>query len=166
RAARGGRNAPPGAAGGARLAAARVGDAAGAGRARLATAGPHSRVESGTMAAAEKIQDLVHRLSEDSSTLVRSEIELAKAEVREKLQALARAGAFGAVAAVIALLGAFALVQFFIYALGGVLPYWASSLIVAVAMLAVAGLLGLLALRSAKRGAPPVPEQAVAEAKA
>src|ERR671932_269636 len=94
-------------------------------------------------ATAERLQDLVTRLSEDSATLVRSEIELAKAEVREKATALAKAAALGGIAAAVSLFGLFALV-----------------------LLGVAGLAGLLALRSIKRGTPPVPQQAVAEAKA
>jgi hypothetical protein len=118
------------------------------------------------MAAPDKLQDLVERLSDDTATLVRSEIELAKTEVREKLMALARAGGFGAVAAVVALLGAFALVECAIYSLGAVLPYWASSLIVTLVLFLTAGLLALAAVKLAKRGAPPVPDQAVAEAKA
>jgi membrane protein len=118
------------------------------------------------MAVADRLQDLVTRLSEDSATLVRSEIELAKAEVREKVGALAKAAAFGGVAAVLSLFGLFALVQAVIDALDLAMPAWLAALIVALALLGVAGVAGLLALRSIKRGTPPVPEQAVAEARA
>ncbi|HEV8100014.1 MAG TPA: phage holin family protein, partial [Gaiellaceae bacterium] len=45
------------------------------------------------------------------------------------------------------------------------LPWWASLLIVTFGILLVAGVLGLLGVRSIKKGTPPVPEQALAEAK-
>jgi Putative Actinobacterial Holin-X, holin superfamily III len=45
------------------------------------------------------------------------------------------------------------------------LPWWAALLIVTVGILLVAGLLGLLGVRSIKKGTPPVPEQALTEAK-
>src|SRR3954470_5564430 len=118
------------------------------------------------MATAERLQDLVHRLSDDSATLVRKEIELAKAEVREKAMSLGKAAAFGAVAGVLAVLALFALVQAGIYGLGEALPLWASALIVTLILLLIAGLLGWLAAKAAKRGAPPVPDKAIAEAKA
>src|SRR3954470_16399909 len=99
------------------------------------------------MAAAEKLQDLVHRLSDDSSTLVRKEIELFKAELREKAQSFGKAAAFAAVAAAIAVLALFALVQAGIYGLGEALPLWASALIVTAILLLIAGVLGWLAAR-------------------
>ena len=145
------------------MAAARVGAAAGAGR-RSLTANRLVRIAA--MDAAERLQDLAHRLSEDSATLVRAEIQLAKAEVREKTMALGRAAAFGAVAAVLSLFALFALVQALIDALDVAMPNWLAALLVGVILLAVAGVLGLLAMRAAKRGSPPVPEKAVAEARA
>ena len=45
------------------------------------------------------------------------------------------------------------------------LPWWLALLIVTVALLLLAGLLGLLALGAIKKGSPPVPEQAIQEAK-
>jgi hypothetical protein len=45
------------------------------------------------------------------------------------------------------------------------LPVWLALLIVGVALLLVAALLGLLAVRSLQRGTPPVPKQAIDEAK-
>ncbi len=45
------------------------------------------------------------------------------------------------------------------------LDAWLALLIVTVGLLALAGLLGLLAVKRIKRGTPPVPEQAIREAK-
>jgi uncharacterized membrane protein YqjE len=118
------------------------------------------------MAAADRLQDLVQRLSEDTSHLVRSEIQLAQAEVKEKIAKLAAAAAMGAAAAAIALVGLFALIQAIIDALGLAVPDWLAALIVALVLFAGAGILALMAARSAKRGAPPVPQKAIAEARA
>jgi len=45
------------------------------------------------------------------------------------------------------------------------LPWWAALLIVTFGILLVAALLGFLGVRAIKKGTPPVPEQALAEAK-
>ena len=50
-------------------------------------------------------------------------------------------------------------------ALATFLATWLALLIVTVFLLLVAGLLGLLAMRSVRRGTPPVPQQAIREAK-
>jgi hypothetical protein len=42
---------------------------------------------------------------------------------------------------------------------------WAALLIVTVGLLLIGGLLGLLGLRSIQKGSPPVPEEAIREAK-
>jgi predicted phage tail protein len=116
------------------------------------------------MAATDRIQGLVQRLSEDSTALVRSEIELAKSEVKDGVTTIGRAAAFGAVAGMLALLALFAFVQAGIYGLAHAVALWLSALIIGGAVLVLAGLIGLLAARSAKR-AKPVPTQAVEEAK-
>jgi hypothetical protein len=50
-------------------------------------------------------------------------------------------------------------------ALATFLATWLALLIVTVFLLLVAGILGLLAQRAIKRGSPPVPKQAIEEAK-
>ncbi len=67
-----------------------------------------------------------------------------------------------------ALLGLFGLGFLFAavaVALAIVLDAWLALLLVTVGLFAAAGVLGLLALRKLKRGTPPVPEQAIHEAK-
>jgi uncharacterized membrane protein YqjE len=118
------------------------------------------------MATAEKLQDLVHRLQDDSSNLVRKEIELAKAELREKATSLAKAAGFGAGAAALGVLGLFALILTLIFVLDIWMPIWLAGIIVTLVVFATAGVLGLLAAKAAKKGAPPVPDKAIAEAKA
>ena len=91
-------------------------------------------------------------------------IELAKLEGKQKAAALGLAGglALGAAVLVVYAIGfAFAAAA---ARLAETLPLWLSLLIVAGAILLVAGLLGLLAMRSAKKASPPQPTQAIQEA--
>jgi len=103
--------------------------------------------------------ELFSRLSEQSSRLVRSEIELAKSELSRK----AKAGAIGAgLLAGAALFGFFAfavLITTVILALSNVVAPWLAALIVAVLLLVVAGVLALLGKKSLDKGVPPKPER-------
>src|SRR4051812_21314454 len=105
--------------------------------------------------------ELVKQLAEQTSTLVRQEVELAKAEVAQKgEQAGKGAGLIGA-AAVIGLLAAGALTAFLIMLLDGALANWLSPLIVGVVSGATAALRALRGRNRIRNGAPPVPEQTV-----
>jgi MFS family permease len=107
------------------------------------------------------IGDLVKQLAEQTSTLVRQEMDLAKAELSAKgKQAGKGAGLLGG-AAVIGLLGAGALTAFLIMLLDGALANWLAALIVAVVFLAIAGILALQGKKKVQAAAPPVPEQTV-----
>jgi nitrate/nitrite transporter NarK len=105
--------------------------------------------------------ELLKQLSDQTTTLVRQEIELAKLEFREKgKKAGMGAGMFGG-AGVVALYGVGALVTAGIAALALVLPVWASALIVAVVLFLVAGVLALSGKKKVQQATPPVPEEAV-----
>jgi len=105
--------------------------------------------------------DLVRDLSAQVSTLVRQEMELAKVELSEKgKQAGIGAGMFGG-AAVMALFGVGAITAAAILALDLVLPGWLAAVIVAVAWLAIAGVLALMGRARTKKAVPPAPEQTV-----
>jgi hypothetical protein len=45
------------------------------------------------------------------------------------------------------------------------MPTWLAILIVTLALFVIAGILGLIGLNRIKKGTPPVPEQAIREAK-
>lgn len=106
--------------------------------------------------------ELVSRLSQQISQLVRDELRLARAEMKQKgKQAGIGAGLAGA-ATVLALLGLGALVIAAIAALALVLQVWAAALIVGVAVLLLAGLLALAGFSQVKRGTAVVPEEAIA----
>jgi uncharacterized membrane protein YqjE len=105
--------------------------------------------------------ELVKDLSTQVSTLVRQELELAKVELSAKgKQAGIGAGILGG-AGVLALCGVGALVATAILALATAVDGWLAALIVAVVLLATAGVLAVLGKARTKRAVPPMPEQAV-----
>lgn len=109
--------------------------------------------------------DLVKSLSSDLSTLMRLEVELAKAEVAEKgKQAGVGAGMFGG-AAVAALMMLGALTAFLILVLAIAMPAWAAALIVTLIWGAVAGLLALQGRARLARMGKPVPEKTLESVK-
>jgi MFS family permease len=111
------------------------------------------------------IPELLKSLSEQTTTLVRQEIELAKAEMTEKgKQVGIGAGAFGG-AAIVGLFAFGALTACFILALSLAVDAWLAALIVAVVYAAVAGVLALVGKKKTQEGAPPVPERAISSTK-
>ena len=105
--------------------------------------------------------ELVVRLTDDVRTLVRDELRLAQLELKTKAkQAGIGTGLFGA-AGVVALLGAATVIAFAVLALGLVLPYWASALIVGVALLLAAGALALVGKQRLGKALPPTPNEAI-----
>jgi uncharacterized membrane protein YqjE len=111
------------------------------------------------------IGDLLKQLSEQTTTLVRQELELAKAEVGEKgKKAGAGAGMFGG-AGVSALLGLGALTAAAIALLDNAMSTQLAALIVSVVWFAVAGVLALQGRNKVQEATPPVPEQATASVK-
>jgi hypothetical protein len=105
--------------------------------------------------------ELMRELTDRTTTLVRKEIELAKAELTEKgKKAGVGAGMFGA--AGLFAVGAFAAITTcLILALNTFMAGWLAALIVAVVYAAIAGVLALRAKQEVKQASPPVPERAV-----
>jgi MFS family permease len=107
------------------------------------------------------IGDLVKQLAGQTSTLVRQEIDLAKAELTEKGRVAGQgAGMFGG-AGVVGLLAAGALTACVILALSKVVPDWLAALIVALVLGAVAAVLALQGRNRVRAATPPVPEKTV-----
>jgi uncharacterized membrane protein YqjE len=117
------------------------------------------------MSATDRLSGLMSRLTEDSANLVRSEIRLAKAEVTQQITSFARVAMFGAIAGAIALFSLFALMLAAIFGLSQVFSLWLSALIVFGVMIFLAGIFGLLALRTIKKAKGPVPREAIKEAR-
>lgn len=105
--------------------------------------------------------ELLKRLSDQASLLVREEVALAKAELSEKGKRAGRgAGLFGG-AAVLSLYGVGALVTAAIVALSLAIATWLAALIVAVVLFAIAGAVALAGKKQVEQATPPMPEQTV-----
>ena len=111
------------------------------------------------------VGELLKELSNQTTTLVRQELELAKAEMTEKgKQAGIGAGMFGGAG----LFGVFALAALttcVIAALATGMDVWLAALIVAVVYAAVAAVLALLGRQKTREAVPPAPEQAIESTK-
>ena len=110
----------------------------------------------------------VTEITEKVSLLVREEIELAKAEVSEKVNSIIKALVVGGLAGIFAVVGLLFLLHgaawfFYDYIFDHVV--W-GYLIVALTLFVLGGLAGWLAARWFKKGSPPVPAMAIDEAKA
>lgn len=93
--------------------------------------------------------------------LVAGEIELLKQEMLRKLKALLSGGGLLLAAAVILLFFVGVLLTTIIAVLYLWLPLWLSALIVAVALLIVAAIIGLVGYRKLKQGIPPIPTETI-----
>ena len=120
--------------------------------------------------AEKSVGEIVSEVSEKASQLVREEIELAKAEVMQKVSKLGRGIGVGLAAGVF--LGfAFAIffhaVAWFFADLydNGTTGIWEGYLTSFGVLLLLAALAGFLALRWIKGGSPPTPDLAIEEAK-
>jgi uncharacterized membrane protein YqjE len=122
--------------------------------------------ESPTHDLAQTVQDI----SERAALLVREEIELAKAEVTEKITKLLRgiviglaAGFFVAIG-LLFLLHGMAWLAWYILPTGNNLSYFWGYFIVAGLLFGMGGLAGYLAAKFFKQSTPPVPKMAISEA--
>lgn len=107
----------------------------------------------------------VHEVAEHARALTRLEVELASLELRRKTAAVGAGAALLAAGGVVALFAAGFLLAAAAAALATVLPSWAALLVVAGTLLLVAGMLFAIGSSRLRRGVPPVPEQAIEEAK-
>jgi hypothetical protein len=104
-------------------------------------------------------------VAERASSIARLELELAALELKHKLTSLAVGIGLGVGAALFGLFAVAFLFATIAAVLATFLDTWLALLIVTAFLAALTGVLGLLALRSIKRGTPPVPEQAIREAR-
>jgi uncharacterized membrane protein YqjE len=109
----------------------------------------------------QPIGELLKQLASETTTLVRQELELAKAEMREK--AGKAAPGFGMIGAAggVALLALGALTAFFVLVLDGALPNWLAALIVALVYGAVAGVLYVRGKEKVDDAGSPAPRQTI-----
>jgi uncharacterized membrane protein YqjE len=118
----------------------------------------------------QNIATAITDVSERVAALVREEVELAKAEMAEKVSKLARgavvavaAGIFFVTALFFVLIGLAWLLYY--YLPGSDFTYFWGFFAMALILLVLGVLAGLLAARVVKRSAPPVPTMAIEEAR-
>lgn len=105
------------------------------------------------------------RVTNRTRTLIDLTSELAQLEAKRKALALGKAAAIGIAAGVFVFYAVGILLAAAAAALSLALPVWASLLIVGLALLLIAVVLLLVAKKIAKGASPPVPTQAIDEAK-
>ncbi len=109
--------------------------------------------------------ELFKQLSEQTSTLVRKELELAKAELAEKVKTAGTGAGMLGGAGLVGLLALGALTACLILLLEQAMDAWVAALIVTAIYGAIAGVLALLGRGRIREGMPPAPEQAVESVK-
>jgi uncharacterized membrane protein YqjE len=110
----------------------------------------------------------IQDVAEYSQKLVHEEIELAKAEISEKMGKLARGAAIGAAAGVFVLAALIYALESLAWglwkAVGSGNNYWLGFLLVTIILLVLSAVAGLLAFKFVKGGTPPTPQMAIEEA--
>jgi hypothetical protein len=109
----------------------------------------------------QPLADLLRQLSQQTATLVRQEIDLARAEVTQKGKTAGIGVGIVGAAGIVGLLALGSLTACFILALNEALPAWLAALIVALVYGAIAAVLGIRGKERVQQAAPPVPEQTV-----
>ena len=107
------------------------------------------------------VPELMRQLSDQTATLVRQELELAKAELTVKGKRVGIGASMFGAAGVFALYALGAFTAAVILALSLAMTGWLAALIVTAVYGAVAGALALSGKSNVQRGVPPVPEQTV-----
>ena len=107
------------------------------------------------------VPELLKQLSQETSTLVKMELDLAKAEMSQKGKQAGLGAGFVGGGALLGL-GAFgAFTAFLILLLGTFMENWIAALIVTVVYGAIAAFLALRGKKELQEATPPAPEQTV-----
>lgn len=114
----------------------------------------------------EPVSELVQRASQQLTELVRGELRLAQAEMKEKGKRYGKGGGLFGGAGVLGFLTLEALVVTAIAALAVPLPVWAAALIVTAVLGVIAAVMALSGKKQVQQGAPPTPEKTIDSVKA
>lgn len=114
----------------------------------------------------DQVGELVHRASQQLTELVRGELRLAQAEMKEKGRHYGKSGGLFGGAGIVGFLMLEALVVAAIAALAVPLPVWAAALIITAVLGVIAAVLALTGKKQVGQAAPPVPEQTIDNVKA
>lgn len=119
---------------------------------------------------AHDLSQTVQEISERASLLVREEIELAKAEVTEKITKLLRGIVIGLAAGFFVSIGALFLLHgmawlaWYVLPTGDSLSFFWGFFVIAGLLFLLGGVAGYLAAKFFKQSTPPVPSMAIDEA--
>jgi hypothetical protein len=113
-----------------------------------------------------ELAQAVEEVTARAQSIVRDEIELAKAEVAAKASKLAKGAAVGAAAGIFVVAGLIYFLHFAAWGLADVLgnDVWLGYLIVTVLLFLLAAIGGLVARKLLQGGSPPTPQMAIEEA--
>ncbi len=114
----------------------------------------------------EPVSELVQRASQQLTELVRGELRLAQAEMKQKGKRYGKGGGLFGGAGVVGFLMLQALVATVIAALAVPLPVWAAALIVTAVLGVIAAMLAISGRKQVDQAAPPTPEQTIENVKA
>ncbi|MFR9674060.1 phage holin family protein [Streptomyces sp. TR06-5] len=112
------------------------------------------------------VGELVRRASEQLSDVVRSEMRLAQAEMKEKGRRAGLGGGMLGGALLCALLALQVLAAAAVAGVATALPVWLAALVIAAGLLLVAGLLALIGKTQVSRAVPAKPEQTIGSVRA
>jgi len=118
----------------------------------------------------QDIAAALQQVTDRAQLVIREEIELARAEVREKLNKILKGAVIGAVAGVFAIAALVLILHGFAWLAWYELPWTGTQDIfwgfffVAFVLLVLGAIAGFLAARFFKSGAPPTPDMAIEEA--
>jgi uncharacterized membrane protein YqjE len=106
------------------------------------------------------IADILQGIVGNIQNIIRSEVRLAKTEMKEEATAAGKAAGMLAAGAVLAIYAVGILLLCLVYALSGPLPAWAAALVVGLVVAAIAGILVMIGMNRIK-SVSPKPEQTI-----
>jgi uncharacterized membrane protein YqjE len=110
--------------------------------------------------------ELVKQVSEQTQRLIRQELALARLEIADKAKHAGIGAGLLVGAGFVAFFAVGTLVAMLVLALAIAVDAWLAALIVTIALLAVAGLMGVIGRGQLKRATPAAPEQTIESVKA
>ena len=115
----------------------------------------------------KSVGELVTDVSQRTSTLIREEIELAKAEISEKVSQLIRGSVVGVVAGIFLFFALILIMEGVAWLLNDLVfdNFWLGFFVEGALFILIGAVAVLIAVRAFKKGAPPTPDQAIEEAK-
>ncbi|MEU2494932.1 phage holin family protein [Streptomyces sp. NPDC007883] len=112
------------------------------------------------------MSELVQRASQQLTELVRGELALAQAEMKEKGRRYGKGGRLFGGAGVVGFLTLQALTATAVAALAVPLPVWAAALVVTAVLGVIAAVLAIRGKKQVDQAAPPAPQQTIENVKA